>query len=71
MKTVVIWLLLIASCQAEIVGPMGSVSGSLRVLWVGSGDGNSDYCRSARRSSGASDDRDHSLGFRVLRSSIK
>ena len=51
--------------------PTGAASGSLRVSRGGSWFNSSGLCRSAIRGWSTPDDRFNSLGFRVLRSSIK
>jgi formylglycine-generating enzyme required for sulfatase activity len=56
--------------SGSVTDPTGSSSGSNRVFRGGSWFV-SDFCRSAFRSGDAPDYRDDSLGFRVLRSSIK
>jgi formylglycine-generating enzyme required for sulfatase activity len=56
-------------CQDRYYG--GATSGSLRVYRGGSWLGIARYCRSANRLRNTPEYRDSSLGFRVLRSSIK
>jgi formylglycine-generating enzyme required for sulfatase activity len=47
--------------------PQGPASGSDRVLRGGGFDNNARYCRSASRSRGAPDSRNHCVGFRLVR----
>jgi formylglycine-generating enzyme required for sulfatase activity len=57
--------------SGSVTDPTGASSGSFRVDRGGSWNISSDYCRSATRIGDAPDSRYDSLGFRVLRSSIK
>jgi formylglycine-generating enzyme required for sulfatase activity/serine/threonine protein kinase len=57
--------------SGSVTDPTGAAVGSFRVLRGGGWYFISDCCRSAFRLRGTPDYRDYSLGFRVLRSSIK
>ncbi len=57
--------------SGSAMDPTGATSGSIRVIRGGGWGYDARYCRSADRSRGTPVSRDGSLGFRVLRSSIK